>query len=118
MQRFDARLVVTAGVLPQAQSRATLSALEHAVAAADDWRLAALALAVHAAGSLVIGLALGEGRLDAVAAFDAAELDATFPIQAWGGDPEAAKPPPPGRGGPHPAARFPARPPPGLAGPR
>lgn len=89
--RFDAQIAVTTGVLPQAQSAATLAALARAVGGNDDWGLAALAVAVHAAGSLVIGLALREGRLDAAAAFDAAELDATFQIETWGEDSEAAR---------------------------
>ena len=91
LQHFDAPLAVTPGVLPRGQSPAALSALEGAIAVEDDWRLAALAVAVRAAGSLVIGLALGEGRLDSVGAFDAAELDATFQIEAWGEDAEAAR---------------------------
>src|SRR5262249_45073311 len=91
MQRFDARLVATAGVLPHAQPGVALAALGRAVEAADDWGLAALALAVHASASLVIGLALAEGRLDSHTAFDAAELDATFQIEAWGEDAEAAR---------------------------
>lgn len=89
MTRFDAHLAVTAGILPHAQPRAALAALERAIEGNDHWRLAALALAVHAAGSLVIGLALCDGRLDAEGAFDAAELDATFQIESWGEDAEA-----------------------------
>ncbi len=91
MARYDAHLVVAAGIVPRAQAPAALAALARAVAAYDDWRLAALAVAVHAAGSLVIGLAIIEGRLDAAAAFDAAELDATFQIEAWGEDSEATR---------------------------
>jgi chaperone required for assembly of F1-ATPase len=40
-------------------------------------------------GSLVIGLAVMEGRLDADAAFAASQLDETFQIEAWGEDTEA-----------------------------
>jgi len=84
--RFDAALTVTTGVLPCAQSKRSLEALARAVGALDDFRLAALSIAVAAAGSLVIGLALAEGRLDAGDAFDAAELDASFQIEQWGED--------------------------------
>jgi len=43
-----------------------------------------------ACGSLVIALALLEGRLDAAAAFAVSQLDETFQIGAWGEDAEAA----------------------------
>jgi len=39
-----------------------------------------------ACGSLVIGLALLEGRLDAETAFAASQLDETFQIEQWGED--------------------------------
>jgi len=54
--------------------------------------LAALPSPVTATcGSLVIALALHEGRLDAEAAFDASQLDETFQIEAWGEDAEATR---------------------------
>jgi chaperone required for assembly of F1-ATPase len=43
-----------------------------------------------ACGSLVIALALSEGRLDAEVAFAASQLDESFQIEAWGADPEQA----------------------------
>lgn len=86
--RFDAPLAVTAGVLPVTQPADTLEAFERAVAACDTPRLAALHLATAACGSLVVALALVEGRIDAEAAFDAAELDASFEIERWGEDTE------------------------------
>ena len=43
-----------------------------------------------ACGSLVIALALLEGRLDVAAAFAVSQLDETFQIEAWGEDTEAA----------------------------
>jgi chaperone required for assembly of F1-ATPase len=85
-QRFDAPLAATVGVLPRAQSASSLAALRQGMAALDDFRLAGLSVAVAAAGSLVIGLALVEKRLDAEQAFDAAELDATYQIEQWGED--------------------------------
>ena len=89
--RHDALLAHTAGVMPRAQASASLAALRAALAALDDWRLAALSVAVAASGSLVIGLALLDGRLTAAAAFDAAELDATWQIETWGEDEEARR---------------------------
>jgi len=90
MLRYDAGLAVTNGVLPQPQSPAALKAFATAVAARDDFRLTALHAMTAACGSLVIALALMEGRLDAAAAFAVSQLDETFQIEAWGEDAEAA----------------------------
>jgi len=89
MRRYDAGLAVTSGIVPQPQAPATLKAFAAAVAAQDDFRLTALHTATAACGSLVIALALLEGRLDAEAAFAASQLDETFQIEAWGEDAEA-----------------------------
>ena len=86
--RYDAPLAVTAGVSPVAQPEASLRALTVAVEAYDEITLVALHLATAACGSLILALALTEGRLDADAAFDAAQLDETFEIEQWGEDPE------------------------------
>jgi chaperone required for assembly of F1-ATPase len=87
--RYDAVLTVTSGVIPTEQSPATLKAFAAAVAAQDDFRLTALHTLTAACGSLVIALALLEGRLDAEAAFAVSQLDETFQIEAWGEDSEA-----------------------------
>ena len=88
---FDAKLIATEGVVARAQPEASLAALARALAALDSRRLAGLSHAVGAAGSLVIGLALAEARLDAAGAFAAAELDASFQIERWGEDDEARR---------------------------
>lgn len=89
--RFDASLTVTASILPVSQSPATLKAFEAAATAYDIHRLAALHLATAACGSVVVALALVEGRLDAEAAFAASELDESYEIERWGEDAEQAK---------------------------
>jgi chaperone required for assembly of F1-ATPase len=89
MQRYDAALAVTSGIVPQPQSPAALKAFAAAVAAQDDFRLTALHAMTTACGSLVIALALIEGRLDAASAFAVSQLDETFQIEAWGEDAEA-----------------------------
>jgi chaperone required for assembly of F1-ATPase len=60
------------------------------VAARDDFALTALSAAATAAGSLTIALALAEGRIDAAAAFAAAQLDESYQTERWGADPEVA----------------------------
>lgn len=87
--RYDATLAVTAGIIPTRQSAAALKAFAAAVAALDDFRLTALHDLTATCGSLVIALALLEGRLDADQAFAASQLDETFQIEAWGEDSEA-----------------------------
>lgn len=89
-ERYQARLHPTAGIVPRSQDPAALQALTLAVAGLDDWRLCGLQNAVSVTGSLVLGLALLERRIDADEAFDLSELDAAFQIEQWGEDAEAA----------------------------
>jgi len=89
--RYDAGLAITPGIVPVTQSPASLKAYAGVVAALDDFQLTALQTATAACGSLVIALALFEGRLDAGGAFDASQLDETFQIEAWGEDAEATR---------------------------
>lgn len=84
--RFGAQLLVSSGVLPIRQDDTALALLLQSVRELDDFRLVALSVATGASGSLVIGLALVAGRLDAQSAFDAAQLDETFQISEWGAD--------------------------------
>lgn len=86
---YEAPLVVTDGLMHAAQPEASLVRLRAVVEAADDFRLSGLQNAVGALGSLVIGLALMEGRLTPEQAFAAAELDALYQIEQWGEDAEA-----------------------------
>ncbi|MCW2237180.1 ATP12 family chaperone protein [Azospirillum canadense] len=89
--RYDAPLHVNAGLMPKPQPPDALRALRHAVEAYDDWTLSALQTATGSCGSLIVALALVEGRIDAEEAFAVSQLDETFQIEAWGEDPEATK---------------------------
>jgi len=86
--RYDAPLAVTTGILPIDQPAASLQALHAELAAQGAMTLAALHLLTAACGSLVVALALAEGRLDADSAFATAQLDETFEIEQWGEDAE------------------------------
>ncbi len=88
--RYDAALAVTSGIIAVRQSPATLKAFAAIVAVQDEFRLTALHTLTAACGSLVIALAVMEGRLDAEAAFAASQLDESLQIEAWGEDAEAA----------------------------
>ena len=87
---YDAPLRVTAGVAPIRQHRDSVAALRRAVAALDVEVLAALGIAVPALGSLVLGLALAAGRLDAPTAHALGALDELFQAEQWGEDAAAA----------------------------
>ncbi|HEY4136390.1 MAG TPA: ATP12 family protein [Alphaproteobacteria bacterium] len=89
-ERFKAVLVSVAGIMPSPQPPKALAALRGAVAAYDDMTLTGLAMATQVSGSLVLGLALVEGRIDGTEIFDLAELDETYQIEKWGEDEEAA----------------------------
>ncbi|ARJ68238.1 ATPase [Magnetospirillum sp. ME-1] len=89
-QALDAPLLTTTGLTAVAQPEASLAALRRHVEAYDDWRLTALQSSTAAMGSLILGLALVEGRLDAEAAFEASQVDETYQIEQWGEDWEAA----------------------------
>jgi chaperone required for assembly of F1-ATPase len=87
---FDAPLRVTKGVLPIRQHRDSVNALRRAVGAYDPYTLAGLGILVPALGSLVLGLALVEGRIDAAEAHALGALEELFQAEQWGEDDEAA----------------------------
>ena len=88
-ERHGARLAVTSGIGHVAQTEEAVSALEQAIAAQDDYALAALHAATTLTGSLVIALALADRRLNAAEAFAAATVDESFQAEKWGLDFEA-----------------------------
>ncbi len=85
-----APLRISIGVAPIRQHRSRIAALRKAVAAFDPYALAGLGLAVPALGSLVLGLALATGQLDATQAHRLGALDELFQAEKWGEDAEAA----------------------------
>ena len=89
--RYDAALHVVVGIMPREQPEGACRALASAVAAYDDWRLTALQTVTTACGSLVVGLALVEARIDAEQAFEASQLHESYQIERWGEDHEATK---------------------------
>jgi chaperone required for assembly of F1-ATPase len=89
--RFDVALKVTAGVMPDPQSPETVERLAKVVAGQSAWLLAALHQMTTISGSLVIGLALLEGRIGLADAWAAGQLDELFQIERWGEDELAAQ---------------------------
>lgn len=85
---LGARLTITAGLMPVAQPAASLAAIRAAIAAHAAEELAALGVLVPGLGSVVLGLALSAGRLDAAQAHRLAILDEVYQERRWGEDPE------------------------------
>lgn len=87
--RYGAPLAVTSGVIPVAQDPASLARLAEAVAALDTFGLTALHDLVTLPGSLVLGLAVIDGRIDATMAHALARLDEDYQADQWGRDEDA-----------------------------
>jgi chaperone required for assembly of F1-ATPase len=85
---YGARLTVTTSILPVEQPAAAVQRLRAAIEVRGDWPLVGLHAATTALGSLILGLALAEGRIDAGQALDVSLLDELFEIERWGRDAE------------------------------
>jgi chaperone required for assembly of F1-ATPase len=89
-QTYGARLRRTVGVLPVDQPAEAIETLSRKVAATPPFHLTALHDLVTLSGSLILGLATAEGRLDPKTAFDLSRIDEDFQIEQWGEDEEAS----------------------------
>lgn len=87
--RYGARLVQTTGVMPVAQENAALARLTVEVTAQDAFRLAAFHDLVALSGSLILALAVCEGRLDTDTAWGLSRIDEEWQTREWGRDDDA-----------------------------
>ena len=87
---YDAPLRIGTGVAYVKQHQDSVAALRRTVASLDVDALSALGIAVPALGSLVLGLALEAGEMNADTAFRLGALDELFQAEKWGEDYEAA----------------------------
>lgn len=85
-----APLNATHGVMHIAQPQPSLDRLTARVAAFSDFELAAVHDLIAISGSLVLALAVTEGRLAAEAAFDASRIDNRWQAEEWGEDEDEA----------------------------
>ena len=90
-ERYGARLNVVDGISFVEQPEEAKARLRDAVAAHADLALAALYNLTHTSGSLVIALAVSDGRLTAEDAVAAALVDEHYQVGRWGDDPLAEK---------------------------
>jgi chaperone required for assembly of F1-ATPase len=79
----------TAGVLPVEQPADTVRRVHDVLATFDPFVLAPLSELVTLSGSVVLGLAVVNGVLEADAAVAAAEVDAAWQAEHWGRDAES-----------------------------
>ena len=86
---YGARLQVTTDVAPLKQPKTALLALYQAVASHDDFVLTGLHAATSASGSVIVGLALAKGHLDAEQSYSLSQLDELYQTEKWGEDAEA-----------------------------
>ena len=89
-EALGAPLVLAEGVMHVAQPPEGLARLAEAVRGHGAWELTALHDLVSISGSLVIGLAVSHGRLDAATAWPLSRIDEDWQIEEWGADDEAA----------------------------
>ncbi|MDN3713131.1 ATP12 family protein [Paracoccus cavernae] len=86
---LDAPLAVTQGVIPVAQDGAALARLRARLGALDVFGLTAIHDLVTLPGSLVLGLAVIEGRLSAREAYALSRIDEDYQAEQWGRDEDA-----------------------------
>ncbi len=87
--RYGARLRVAEGVMPVRQPDDAVAAMASALEGRHAFELAGLGILVPSLGSLVLGLAVADGVLDAGEAGSLALLDELFQAEQWGEDREA-----------------------------
>lgn len=85
---YGARLALTTTLTPAVQPDAAVARLRAAVEGLGDWPLVGVHALTTALGSLVLGLAVAERRLDAGQALAASLLDELYEIERWGKDAE------------------------------
>jgi chaperone required for assembly of F1-ATPase len=77
--------------MPVAQAEGDLARLREPVEEMDAFTLAAFHDLVALSGSLVLALAVAQGRLSAEEAWQLSRLDEDYQIEEWGEDEEAAE---------------------------
>ena len=90
-EHYGARFVVAEGITFVEQPEDAKARLKEAVSVYTDAALSALYNLTHTSGSVVIALAVAEGRLTTEGAFAAAQVEELYQIERWGDDPHAKK---------------------------
>jgi chaperone required for assembly of F1-ATPase len=88
-RRYAIHLNIATALLADTQPEGAMPRMEAVLAALDDWKLMGVQTAALASGSLVLALGLMERAFTAREVFDAAEVEHSFQLEKWGGDPAA-----------------------------
>jgi chaperone required for assembly of F1-ATPase len=88
-RRLGVAFHTTTGLMPIAQSAATLAAVTSRLARCDAYQLAAAHIITTLTGSAILALARLDGDVAAVDAWAAAHIDEDYQIELWGDDDEA-----------------------------
>jgi chaperone required for assembly of F1-ATPase len=88
-ERFGARFLVADGIRFVKQDGESFTALRNFVLGLDPWPLAGLHQMTTIGGSLVVALAVADGRLDTETAFAVVTVDDAWSLETWGSDEEA-----------------------------
>jgi chaperone required for assembly of F1-ATPase len=88
-ESLGAELVVTQGIVHRPQPPAALAAIREAVSIYDALSLASLHVVTTLTGSVLLGLAVACGHLEAEAVWAAAHVDEDHQVELWGADEEA-----------------------------
>lgn len=86
---FTCHIEVFEGLMPGDQSEETASQIERHIESYNNWQLTALMDLTTGLSSLLLALAVMEGRLDTDQAFDCSIADETYQREKWGADEEA-----------------------------
>jgi chaperone required for assembly of F1-ATPase len=90
-ERLGLRFAVTAGIVPVPQEAGLVEAVRLQLAEYDDFTMVGANRLTHGTGSVVLALAVVEGRLDPEPAFDLSLIDELWQEALWGVDEEAAQ---------------------------
>lgn len=88
-REFGVTLETTEGLIPQAQPVTSLQAVASHAEKQDDFTLTGLTMGASLLGSAVLAIAVAEGELQAVDAFDMSRIEELWQIEQWGEDDEA-----------------------------
>lgn len=90
-ERYVAPLEVTAGIVPVAQSEDSLARFLGELQRFSEFELTGFHDLVAISGSLILALAVVEGRIEAAAAYELSRIDELWQIEQWGADEEASE---------------------------
>lgn len=88
-ERFDCELLTFEGIMPADQPGETAAILQNHIENLNPCQVACLLEFTRGFSSLLLGLAVLEGRLDAQTAFECSQVDEDFQREEWGADEEA-----------------------------